>query len=191
MTYAGSTSATNQKDLRSPTQETQASTFLSISDDVLLGEQVKLAKFINLYGCSIGDYTKIGAFVEVQRDVTIGRNCKISSHTFVCEGVSIGDNCFIGHGVMFINDRFPCSVNASGALASLEDWEHRFVRTQIGREVSIGTNATIMGGITVGDGAYIGAGSVVTKDIPAGQVWVGNPARYLREVKIAADGSKS
>ena len=154
--------------------------YQSISDDVQLGKNVKLAKLINLYGCRIGDNTKIGAFVEVQKKAVIGKNCKISSHSFVCEGVTIGDNCFIGHGVIFINDNHPCSVNAKGELEGEADWAPRFVKTKIGREVTIGSNATILGDIAIGDRALIGAGSVVTKNVPAGEIWAGNPAKKIR-----------
>lgn len=156
--------------------------FVCIADDVSLGKNVKLSKYINLYGCHIGDNTKIGAFVEVQKKAVIGRNCKISSHTFICEGVRIGDNCFIGHGVMFINDNYPRSVRDDGTLETDADWEHRFVRTEIGDNVSIGSNATILGNIVIGNGSIIGAGSVVTKDIPSGQIWAGNPAKMIRIV---------
>lgn len=156
--------------------------FLSISDDVKLGKNVKLAKFINLYGCSIGDNTKIGTFVEVQKNAAIGKNCKISSHTFICDGVAIGDNCFIGHSVVFINDNHPASVNSKGELEQEKDWIDRYVKTIVGNNVSIGSNATILGGITIGDGALIGAGSVVTKNVPPNQIWAGNPAKKIREV---------
>lgn len=158
--------------------------YLCISDDVKLGEQVKLSKFINLYGCVIGDNTKIGAFVEVQKNATIGNNCKISSHTFICEGVTIGHNCFIGHGVMFINDNYPKAVKPDGALETDEDWIDRFVKIDIGNNVSIGSNATILGNVTIGDNALIGAGSVVTKDVPPRQIWAGNPALMIRELDI-------
>lgn len=155
--------------------------YLSISDDVQLGKNVKLAKFINLYGCSIGDGTKIGAFVEVQKKAKIGKNCKISSHTFICEGVSIGDFCFIGHGVVFINDNYARAVDDQGVVESEGEWKKRFVKTQVGELVTIGSNATILGDVTIGDKAFIGAGSVVTKDVPAGEIWAGNPARFLRK----------
>lgn len=155
--------------------------FLSISDDVILGEGVRLSKFINLYGCEIGAETKIGAFVEVQRDARIGRRCKVSSHSFVCGGVTIGDNCFVGHGVVFINDNHPRSVNAQGELETDGDWEERYVTTTVKDNVAIGSNATILGGITIGEGATIGAGAVVTKSVPPGEVWIGNPARKIRE----------
>lgn len=156
--------------------------FLSIADDVSLGRDVKLSKFINLYGCAIGDETKIGAFVEVQKEAAVGRRCKISSHTFICSGVTIGDGCFIGHGVMFVNDNRPRAVNDGGALEGEADWRDRYVRTVVGDRASIGSNVTILGGISIGEGAMIGAGSVVTRDVPAGETWVGNPARPLPSV---------
>ena len=157
--------------------------YCSISDDVKLGKNVKLSKFINLYGCTIGDNTKIGAFVEIQKNASIGSNCKISSHTFICEGVTIGDNCFIGHGVMFINDNYPRSVNENGQLEDETDWAPRFVRTTVGSNVSIGSNATILGNITISDRAMIGAGAVVNKDIPPNQIWTGNPVRKIRNTE--------
>lgn len=157
--------------------------YLCIAGDVKLGENVKLSKFINLYGCTIGDNTKIGAFVEVQKGAVIGKSCKISSHTFICEGVTIGDNCFIGHGVIFINDNYPRAARPDGSIETDEDWADRFVKTNIGNHVSIGSNVTILGNITIGDGSIIGAGSVVTKDVPTGEIWAGNPARKIRSVK--------
>lgn len=157
--------------------------YLCVSDDVKLGKNVKLARFINLYGCEVGDNTKIGAFVEVQKNAIIGSNCKISSHTFVCEGVTIGNNCFIGHSVVFINDNNPVSVNTLGELEEEDDWAGRFVKTSIGDNVSIGSNATILGNITIGYGCVIGAGSVVTKNVPSNQIWAGNPARMIRELE--------
>ncbi|MCK5215530.1 MAG: N-acetyltransferase [Candidatus Omnitrophica bacterium] len=157
--------------------------FNSIADDVKLGEGVRLLKFVNLYGCSIGDGSKIGAFVEIQKNAAVGKNCKISSHAFICEGVAVGDNCFVGHGVVFINDNEPRSVKEDGSMERDEDWRNRFVETRIEDFAVIGSNATILGGITIGTGAVIGAGSVVTKDVPAGEIWVGNPARFLRKVK--------
>ena len=150
-----------------------------VSKDVKLGRKVKLAPFVNLYGCVIGNNSKIGAFVEIQKKAIIGKNCKISSHSFICEGVTIGDDCFIGHGVMFINDNYPRAVNRAGRVESEADWKLRFLTTKIGNNVSIGTNATILGGIKIGDSVIVGAGSVVTKDIPPHQVWAGNPARKL------------
>ena len=155
--------------------------FVCISDDVKLGKEIKISKFVNLYGCSIGDNTKIGAFVEIQKKASVGKNCKISSHTFVCEGVTIGHNCFIGHSVVFVNDNNPRSVNRKGKLENEKDWTGRFVKTKIGNNVSIGSNATILGDISIGNGVLIGAGSVVTKNVPGGEVWVGNPARFLKK----------
>lgn len=146
-----------------------------------LGKNVRLSKFINLYGCTIGDNTKIGAFVEIQKNARVGKNCKISSHTFICEGVTIQDNCFIGHSVVFINDKYPRATKKDGTLEDEKDWAPRFVKTCVGKNVSIGSNVTILGDVTIGDGALIGAGSVVTKNVPAGQIWAGNPARFLKK----------
>lgn len=156
--------------------------FLCISPDVRLGQNVKLAKFINLYGCSIGDNTKIGAFVEIQKNAVIGRNCKISSHSFICEGVTIEDNVFVGHGVMFINDLYPRATNADGGLQTEADW--KVERTLVAKGVSIGSGATILANVTIGENALIGAGSVVTRDVPANAVVAGNPARLLRYVSL-------
>lgn len=153
--------------------------FLCIADDVKLGVNVSLSKFINLYGCSIGDNTKIGAFVEIQKNARIGNNCKISSHTFICEGVDIEDDVFVGHGVTFINDTFPRATNPGGALQTEEDW--RVERTLVKKGASIGSGATILSNVTIGEKAIIGAGSVVTKDVPPNTVFAGNPARFLRE----------
>ncbi len=155
--------------------------YCSIADDVSLGKDVKLSKFINLYGCTIGDGTKIGSFVEVQKNAIIGSMCKISSHTFICEGVKVGDNTFVGHGVVFINDNYPRAANPDGTLEGEEDWAGRFVETIIGSNVTIGSNATILGSVTIGDGAMLGAGSVVTKDVPPGEIWAGNPASFIRK----------
>ncbi|HAN31359.1 MAG TPA: N-acetyltransferase [Myxococcales bacterium] len=152
--------------------------FSLIAPSVELGEDVKIYSFVNLYGCKIGDQTKIGTFVEIQAGASVGKRCKISSHTFICEGVHIGDGCFVGHGVMFINDRSPKAVNATGELAGPDDWTME--TTQIGNNVSIGTGAIIMCGVQVGDGAMIGAGAVVTKDVAAGAIVAGVPARVLR-----------
>jgi acetyltransferase-like isoleucine patch superfamily enzyme len=149
-----------------------------IAPDVKLGEGVKLSSFINLYGCQVGDNTKIGAFVEVQKNASIGKNCKISSHTFVCEGVTIEDNVFVGHGVMFINDSYPRATTPDGELQTERDWtvEPTLVRTG----ASIGSGATVLGNVTIGEHALVGAGSVVTRDVPAFAVVAGNPARVLR-----------
>ena len=155
--------------------------YVSISDDVVLGKDVKIYNFVNLYGCKIGDGSKIGTFVEIQRGATIGENCKISSHTFICEGVHIEDNCFIGHNVTFINDKYPRSTNPDGSMQADADW--KCVPTYIRKGVSIGSSATILCGVTIGENAIIGAGAVVTKDVPANSVAAGVPARVLRKIK--------
>jgi len=155
--------------------------FCRIAPDVTLGEGVTIHAFVNLYGCSIGNNTKIGAFVEIQKGADIGKNCKVSSHTFVCEGVTIKDNVFIGHNVPFINDRYPKATSTEGTLQTEEDWS--VVPTLIEENASIGSSATILCGITVGRGAIVGAGSVVTKNVPAGEIWAGNPARFMRKVE--------
>jgi acetyltransferase-like isoleucine patch superfamily enzyme len=156
------------------------SEFLAIAPDVKLGENVKLAKFINLYGCEIGDETKIGAFVEVQKNAKIGRRCKVSSHTFICEGVTIEDNVFIGHGVTFINDSYPRATTAGGSLQSEKDWVVE--PTMVRKGASIGSGSTILAKVTIGENAIVGAGSVVTRDVPANTIVAGNPARVLRPV---------
>ena len=152
--------------------------YLCIAPDVKLGENVKLSNFINLYGCQIGDNTKIGAFVEIQKNATVGKNCKISSHTFVCEGVTIEDEVFIGHGVTFINDMYPRATTATGGLQTESDW--KVETTLIKKGASIGSGATILAGVTVGENALVGAGSVVTKSVPPNAIVAGNPARVLR-----------
>jgi len=152
--------------------------YLSIAPDVKLGEGVKLSKFINLYGCSIGDHTKIGAFVEIQKNASVGANCKISSHTFICEGVQIEDNVFIGHSVTFINDSYPRATTEDGALQTEADWKVEVTRIEKG--ASIGSGATILSNVVVGRGAMVGAGSVVTRDVPPQAVVAGNPAKVLR-----------
>ena len=159
--------------------------FCCITDDVKLGKNVKLSKFINLYGCTIGDNTKIGAFVEVQKNASIGSNCKISSHTFICEGVTIEDDVFIGHGVMFINDTYP-RATVNGTLQTEADWSVE--PTLVKKGASIGSNCTILSHVTIGENAIIGAGSVVTKDVPAGTIVAGNPANIIRRIK---DDAKS
>ena len=150
-------------------------------NDVKVGEDVKIYNFVNLYGCSIDTGSKIGTFVEIQRGASVGTNCKISSHTFICEGVHIGNGVFVGHNVSFINDMYPRAINEDGSMQTDEDWE--MVETKIGDRVSIGTSATILGGITIGKNAIIGAGSVVTKDVPENAVVAGNPAKILRYIK--------
>jgi acetyltransferase-like isoleucine patch superfamily enzyme len=162
--------------------------FVSISPDVKLGRDVRLSKFINLYGCEIGDETKIGAFVEVQKKAVIGNRCKISSHTFICEGVSIEDNVFVGHGVVFINDSYPRATNLDGSLQTESDW--RVERTIVRKGASIGSGATILANITIGENAIVGAGAVVTKDVPAHSVVAGNPARLLRHISIESEVTK-
>jgi acetyltransferase-like isoleucine patch superfamily enzyme len=150
-----------------------------IAPDVKLGKGVKLSQFINLYGCEIGDETKIGAFVEIQKNASIGKRCKISSHTFVCEGVTIEDNVFIGHGVTFINDSYP-RATTNGELQTEADW--KVERTLIKKGASIGSGATILANVVIGENAIVGAGSVVTKDVPAGAIVAGNPAKLLRHI---------
>jgi acetyltransferase-like isoleucine patch superfamily enzyme len=156
-------------------------TYLSIAPSVKLGRDVKLSKFINLYGCEIGDETKIGAFVEIQKNASVGKRCKISSHTFICEGVTIEDNVFIGHGVTFINDSYPRATAADGNLQTEADW--KVERTVIKKGASIGSGATILSNTCIGEGAIVGAGSVVTKDVPANSIVAGNPARILRHIE--------
>jgi acetyltransferase-like isoleucine patch superfamily enzyme len=154
------------------------SDYLCIAPDVKLGQNVKLAKFINLYGCQIGDNSKIGAFVEIQKKATVGKNCKISSHTFICEGVTIEDNVFVGHGVTFINDSYPRATASDGALQTESDWVVE--PTIIKKGASIGSGSTILSKVTIGENAIVGAGSVVTKDVPANSIVCGNPARVRR-----------
>jgi acetyltransferase-like isoleucine patch superfamily enzyme len=148
--------------------------------NVRVGKEVKIYNFVNAYGCSIDDGSKIGSFVEIQKGVYIGKNCKISSHTFICEGVSIKDGVFVGHNVSFINDKFPRAVNTDGSLQTEADWQ--LIETIVEERASIGTGSTIMGGITIGKNAIVGAGSVVTKDVPANAVVAGNPAKVLKYI---------
>lgn len=155
-------------------------TYLSIAPTVKLGRDVKLSKFINLYGCEIGDETKIGAFVEIQKNAKIGNRCKISSHTFICEGVTIEDNVFVGHGVVFINDSYPRATAADGSLQTESDW--KVERTVVKKGASIGSGSTILSNLAIGENAIVGAGSVVTKDVPAGAIVAGNPAKPLRYI---------
>jgi len=155
--------------------------FKNIAPDVKLGEAVKIYDFVNLYGCEIGDNTKIGTFVEIQKGARIGKNCKISSHTFICEGVNIEDGVFVGHNVTFINDAYPRATTPDGELQTEADWE--CIPTLIKKGTSIGSSATLLCGITVGENAIIGAGSVVTKDVPPNTIVAGNPARIIRKIK--------
>lgn len=149
-------------------------------NNVRIGKDVRIFNFVNAYGCEIGDGSKVGAFVEIQKGVTIGKNCKISSHTFICEGVHIEDNVFVGHNVTFINDMFPRATNADGTLQSEADW--KLVETRICKGASLGSSVTILGGITVGENAIVGAGSVVTKNVAAGTIVAGNPAKPIRKI---------
>jgi acetyltransferase-like isoleucine patch superfamily enzyme len=154
--------------------------FNVISSDVTLGKDVKLSNFINLYGCSIGENSKIGAFVEIQKNAHVGANCKISSHTFICEGVVIEDGVFVGHGVMFTNDKYPRSVNSDGSMQTEKDWN--IIPTLVKKGASIGTGAIILCGVTIGENALVGAGAVVTKDVESGAVVMGVPARTNSKV---------
>ena len=163
-------------------------TYVCIAPDVKLGRDVKLAKFINLYGCEVGDESKIGAFVEIQKNASVGKRCKISSHTFICEGVTIEDNVFIGHGVMFINDSYPRATAAGGSLQTEADW--KVERTVIRKGASVGSGATILSNVTVGENAIVGAGSVVTKDVPPNSIVAGNPAKFLRHIEQKVEASK-
>lgn len=151
-----------------------------IADDVRIGEGTRIFAFVNLYGCTIGSESKVGAFVEIQKGVSIGDRCKISSHTFICEGVTIGNGVFVGHNVNFINDKYPRAANADGSLQTEADWSVE--PTRVGNGASIGTGSTILCGVTIGENAIVGAGSVVTKDVPAGTVVAGVPARVIRRV---------
>jgi UDP-2-acetamido-3-amino-2,3-dideoxy-glucuronate N-acetyltransferase len=153
--------------------------FCVIAPDVKLGRDVKIHHFVNLYGCEIGDCTSIGSFVEIQKGARVGRNCKISSHSFICEGVDLEDEVFIGHSVVFINDKYPRATSETGALQTESDWE--VVPTVVRSKASIGSNATILCGITIGQGAIVGAGAVVTKDVPAGATVAGNPAKIIAD----------
>jgi acetyltransferase-like isoleucine patch superfamily enzyme len=162
--------------------------FCSIAPDVKLGRAVKLSKFINLYGCQIGDETKIGAFVEIQKNATVGHRCKISSHTFVCEGVTIEDNVFIGHGVTFINDSYPRATTSEGELQTEKDW--RVETTVVRRGASIGSGSTILSNLEIGENAIVGAGSVVTRDVPANTIVAGNPAKVLRSITPCSEAKR-
>jgi acetyltransferase-like isoleucine patch superfamily enzyme len=162
--------------------------YLAIAPDVKLGKDVRLARFINLYGCEIGDETKIGAFVEIQKNATIGRRCKISSHTFICEGVTIEDFVFIGHGVAFINDTYPRATTRQGELQSERDW--KVAPTIVRKGASIGSGTTILCNVTIGEGALVGAGSVVTRNVPPHTIVAGNPARVLRHIDSETEVSQ-
>jgi acetyltransferase-like isoleucine patch superfamily enzyme len=162
--------------------------YVSIAPDVKLGKNVKLARFINLYGCEIGDETKIGAFVEIQKNATVGKRCKISSHTFICEGVTIQDHVFVGHGVTFINDSYPRATTSTGDLQTESDWQVE--RTLVRQGASIGSGSTILCDVVIGEHAIVGAGSVVTRDVPAHTIVAGNPARVLRPVNVKSGSTE-
>jgi len=171
-----------------PNDSVPAGEYVSVAPSVKFGRDVKLSKFINLYGCEIGDETKIGAFVEIQKNAFIGRRCKISSHTFICEGVTIEDEVFIGHNVAFVNDSFPRATTADGQLQTGDDW--MVEKTLVKKGASIGSGATILSNVTIGERAIVGAGSVVTRDVPADVIVVGNPARVLRKIDTTAGSAR-
>lgn len=179
-------------DVPIPTMESETSAapingYLCIAPDVKVGSNVKFSKFVNLYGCEVGDDTKIGAFVEIQKNAKVGKRCKISSHTFICEGVTIEDEVFIGHNVTFVNDTFPHATTASGSLQTEADW--KVETTLVKRGASIGSGATILANVVIGEQALIGAGAVVTRDVPANAIVVGNPGRVVRYFKSNQGGS--
>ncbi|HEY0376097.1 MAG TPA: acyltransferase [Pyrinomonadaceae bacterium] len=157
--------------------------FCVIAPDVQLGRDVAIYNFVNLYGCEIGDNTRVGSFVEIQKGARVGRNCKISSHTFICEGVTVEDEVFIGHGVKFINDKYPRATRADGQLQTAEDWTVE--QTIVRRGASVGTGATVLGGVEIGERAIVGAGSVVTRNVPPGSIVAGNPARIIKTMMNA------
>jgi acetyltransferase-like isoleucine patch superfamily enzyme len=162
--------------------------YICIAPDVKIGRDVKISKFIKLYGCEVGDETKIGAFLEIQKNAKVGKRCKISSHTFICEGVTIEDNVFVGHGVTFINDSYPRATTVEGSLQTETDW--RVERTVVKKGASIGSGATILSNTTVGENAIVGAGSVVTRDVPPNSIVAGNPARVLRHIDQSLEVTK-
>lgn len=167
--------------------QNEAATTRLIAPDVKLGKNVKICDFVNLYGCEVGDNSKVGTFVEIQKGSKVGKNCKISSHTFICEGVTIGDNVFVGHNVTFINDLYPRSTTKDGKLQTEEDWV--CVPTHVRDGASIGSSATLLCGITIGENAIVGAGSVVTEDVPSDTIVVGNPARIFRKIDESKDNT--
>jgi acetyltransferase-like isoleucine patch superfamily enzyme len=162
-------------------QAAQANSYLSIAQNVKLGHSIKFSQFINLYGCEVGDETKIGAFVEIQKNAKVGRRCKISSHTFICEGVTIEDEVFVGHNVTFVNDSFPRATSRTGVLQTEQDWKVEV--TLVKKGASIGSGATILANVVIGENALIGAGCVVTRDVPANAIMIGNPGKVVRHLK--------
>jgi acetyltransferase-like isoleucine patch superfamily enzyme len=158
----------------------QVGPYAQIDPSVVLGEGVRIFGFVNLYGCHIGDRTKIGTFVEIQKNATVGADCKISSHSFICEGVRIGNRVFVGHSVTFVNDLYPRATNPDGSLQTQADW--KIVETVIEDGASLGSSVTVLAGVRIGAGAIVGAGSVVTKSVGPGEIWAGNPARFMRKV---------
>lgn len=168
--------------------EVPSNEYVCITPDVKLGKNVRIARFVNLYGCQVGDDTKIGTFVEIQKNASVGSRCKISSHTFICEGVTIEDQVFIGHGVTFVNDSYPRATTASGELQTGADWSVE--KTLVRKGASIGSGATILSNLTIGERAIVGAGSVVTKDVPPDTIVTGNPARVLRSIETDSRSSK-
>ena len=174
-------SATVPVPLSGPSSMVQVNGYRCIAPDVKVGQNVKFSQFINLYGCEIGDDTKVGAFVEIQKNAKVGRRCKISSHTFICEGVTIEDEVFVGHNVTFVNDSFPRATSQTGGLQTEQDWKVEV--TLVKRGVSIGSGATILSNVVIGENALIGAGCVVTRDVPANAIMVGNPGKVVRHLK--------
>ena len=179
--YDHVTSANGAPDSSSMSRAVQVSGHLCIAPDVKLGHNVKFSQFINLYGCEVGDDTKVGAFVEIQKNAKVGSRCKISSHTFICEGVTIEDEVFVGHNVTFVNDSFPRATSQTGGLQTEQDWKVEV--TLVKRGASIGSGATILSNVVIGENALIGAGCVVTRDVPANAIMVGNPGKVLRHLK--------
>lgn len=177
---------TEEKRFYEPELQSRGDRYQIIAADVRLGKDVKLCAYINLYGCEVGDHTKIGTFVEIQKNARVGKNCKISSHTFICEGVTIEDDVFVGHGVTFVNDSYPRATTVNGDLQTENDWQVEY--TIVKKGASIGSGATILANLTIGENAIVGAGSVVTRSVPDNVIVAGNPARVLRSIENASLG---